>query len=242
MTPFWVIVHKAVKTDTDKALIAAIGLLTTSLYRTNTPEDVYAILLDNYRLSFSALDCPSDEDDKTDNRIINLIKKVEDHLTKQDDAIKRLQADETSELAATGALAAALQTLIDAQNTANTRIEADLLALRDAAGSGNADAINAVADSIEANLKTMNDAAAQATAAATAEASVDVALVISPTTAQVAPGGTLSFSSNIHVAWSAQNGSIDASGVYTAPSTGASDVVSAVSDDKQIASASITIG
>lgn len=157
----------------------------------------------------------------------------------QDDNAK-LQQQLTAMQTAQGNLQTQLSTFATAQAAANKRLMDDIQKLKDAS---NDPAIAAVADSMEqttqgmvtstAAIQTVADALA---ANAAAEDQVDQpaappALAVSPKTAQITQGGTQQFTASQPVTWSAVSGSIDANGLYTAPSdlgiTG--DVVTAAS-------------
>ncbi len=76
-----------------------------------------------------------------------------------------------------------------------------------------------------------------------------ISVVISPTTTTLAPGATRQFTatvtgtSNTAVTWSASGGTVNASGLYTAPATAGNYVVTAtsVADSTQKANAAVTV-
>lgn len=162
---------------------------------------------------------------------LRILRKLEEHMSTQAQALARLQGD-----------MAALQT----QNTAmqqsvtdaNARLQAIIDKLKSSIAVDDTVDLNKLADSLEAvNSSLTTETAAEGTVGQATK------LVVSPMTANVAPGGKLSFSANIAVTWAAVSGTIDTTGVYTAPASGAaSDTVTATSADNQVVSASITIG
>ena len=101
-------------------------------------------------------------------------------------------------------------------------------------------------EGLVANLQAAVDAAQQASNPTPPPA---VSVSISPTSATLAPGAQQQFSASVtgasdtSVTWKAQSGSLDASGLYTAPGTTGTDSVTVTSnaDPTQSASASITI-
>lgn len=183
-------------------------------------------------------------------RIEQLLLSVKELTMSTNTGMQRLQDDSDAMQAQLTTIQTSLKTMSDALVAANIRMENDLAALRGAAGSGNADAINAVATKLETTLGALKTIQAQMDATATAEGTLDqpvtsTALTVSPTTAQVAPGGTQQFSASTSVTWKANNGTIDTNGLYTAPTTGqTADVITAtgVADTTQTATAQITIG
>lgn len=87
-------------------------------------------------------------------------------------------------------------------------------------------------------LTQLDAAVAAAKASANPPTPTPLSVVVSPSSATLAPGGTQQFSATVSggaaggdqsVKWSAQSGSVDASGNYTAPASG-TDVVTATSN------------
>lgn len=164
------------------------------------------------------------------NEALRILRKLEEQMSTQAQALARLQTD----VAALQTQATTLQqTILDA----NGRLQAIIDALKNSIAGDVTPDLNKLADALEGvNASLVADT--------TAEQAVGVTkLVVSPMTANVAPGGSISFSANIAVKWSTVSGSIDQTGVYTAPASGAaSDTVTATSVDTQTAVAVITIG
>lgn len=143
----------------------------------------------------------------------------------------------------------ALADAVKAQTDANGRLEASISALLNNAGSGNEVALNAIADEMAATLEGYQAVATQLNAVATAEAAVDPApapLVIAPVTVSIVRGITQQFSvsgGTAPISFKATHGSIDGTGLYTAPTDTAitSDTVVSMSADGQSATASVLI-
>lgn len=178
-----------------------------------------------------------------ERQVLRILRKLEATMSTQGVNLTRLQGDVTK-------LAAQVQTLkqndadlAQALRDANARLIAIIAQLK-AGITGDDDAVvGAAADALEAVMPDLAGIAADLSGESAAEGQTGVTLVLSPTSANVAPGGQVSFSTNIHATYKATNGTIDATGVYTAPESGsATDTVTATSDDGQTATASITIG
>lgn len=84
----------------------------------------------------------------------------------------------------------------------------------------------AVAGSVTVTAKSVADPTKMATATVTVTAPP---LTITPSSATVAPGGTVTFSANVAVNWQASAGSITAGGLFTAPAMAGTVTVTAVS-------------
>lgn len=56
--PFWQLAERANKTDTDRAALAAIARLSTSIFSHLTLEQIYDDLLGEYNRTLSSLECP----------------------------------------------------------------------------------------------------------------------------------------------------------------------------------------
>lgn len=164
------------------------------------------------------------------DKVLRILRNLEEHMSTQAQALTRLQGDMT-----------ALQTqntaLQQAVTNANARLQAIIDALKSSIAVDDTLDLTKLATDLEAvNASLVTETAAEAAVGVTK-------LVVSPMTANVAPGGSISFSANIAVKWTAGSGTIDATGVYTAPASGtATDTVTATSVDMQTAVAVITIG
>lgn len=196
-----------------------------------------------------------DSADKMEQRIANQFRHLEDTLTTATDRL-------SNDVQTLQSKVATLQTAFDAQskavNDANTRFGNEISTLndlvkqlRDNAGSGNEDAINAIADKVEASTSTIGIIADGLTASATQEDTLEqaapapVTLSISPATVTLAPGATQQFSANVPVTWKSNpdlGRNITADGLYIAPASATSDTVTATTmDGTQSMSASISI-
>lgn len=176
-----------------------------------------------------------------ERRVLQLLAHMEEHLSGQDAALARVETNTAALKQMNADLAAAFSKQAEAQANANSRLEADIEALRNEIGSGNTTRLTAIADSLEASLGQFKTIQTNLEANAAAEDAVDV-LTVSPTTATVAPGATQQFTANMPVTWTAGSGSIGTDGLYTAPTNGAtSDTVTATTTEGKTASASVTI-
>jgi hypothetical protein len=124
--------------------------------------------------------------------------------------------------------------------SANTRLLNSIAALQaQLAGSSPGDPA-----AIAAAVTSLQQVSASLQSVATSETAEDVTtLTISPSTLTIAAGATQQFSANIPVNWSAANGSITQAGLYTAPTGGTTDTVTAISTDgtNQTASVSVSV-
>jgi hypothetical protein len=182
-----------------------------------------------------------------ESKVLRSLRKLEDttmsngaNLTRLQNDIVTLQGQVTTLTTSNNAAATALAAAI-------ARLQETILALQAAITGDDDAAVGKAADALEAQLPNLTAIQSSLDAQTANDATIDPAtqpttLVISPTTANVAPGGTQSFSANIAVTWSAVSGTIDVSGVYTAPTNVPSDTVTATSADGQTATAAITIG
>lgn len=165
------------------------------------------------------------------DQVLHILCKLEEHMSTQAIALKRLQDDMTTVQTQNNIMQQAI-------TDANARLQAIIDKLKTSTAVDDTVDLNALAASLESvNASLVIETAAEGTVGQATK------LVVSPMTANVAPGGKLSFSANIAVTWAAVSGTIDTTGVYTAPASGAaSDTVTATSADNQVVSASITIG
>jgi hypothetical protein len=168
-----------------------------------------------------------------ETKVLRTLRKLEEHMATQASALATLKSD-----------MAVLQTnyaaLAQSVTDANARLQAIIDGLKQSVAVNDAVDLAALSTSLEAVNATLGTEAA-------AEGAVGqpTKLTVSPMTANVAPGGKISFSANVAVTWKATSGQIDATGVYTAPASGStSDTVTATSTDAsaQVVTASITIG
>lgn len=186
----------------------------------------------------------------TPQQVLGELLKLEAVMGTQSANLTRLQADIVTLQTSNAALQKAVNDALTAQTAANARLAATIAQLQAGIAGDDDTAVGAAADALEAQLPTLNTIATNLEASATAEASVDPtpvlppAFTISPTIANVAPAGQQQFTSNDAAAtWAAQNGSITSAGLYTAPTTSATDIVTGTSaDGKSTATATITIG
>lgn len=257
------------KTPTEKALVAAVMLLSVDEYRHLTPEQIFDQLIHLYSDSFvtTGVELGQPYLHMLYRRILSMERSILKHINRTEiiqlttsTAITRLQADNDKLKTMLSDLQTSQTAAAQAAADAYTRFQASLTALQNAAG--DEDAVNAVAQDMETNvlpaLQALKDAA---TANAGIAAGEDVAaappatggtgtppttaaIVITPSSATVAAGNTVQFSANVSVKWSANAGSIDDSGVYTPPpdATVTSDVVTATAADGTTSTASVTIG
>lgn len=177
--------------------------------------------------------------------VIEQLDRMEKLMSTGNTALARLETDAANLQTQLTNLQNSQATLAADLAAANARLEADILALQNLAGSGDTDAITAVATSLESTLSGMQAVQSQMDAISTGEVTVGVALTISPTTANVAFGGSQQFTANVSVNWSAAKGSISSAGMYTPPTdtTQTSDTVTATTPDgTQSATAVITLG
>lgn len=280
--PFFEIFQSRRKSEADKVLLQAILQLGSTVYPKETFDEIYDILLKQYDgekdafkkysspKSFVLLENLHRIEEMVGTLNLNVIQRMnsmEKLVTAQNNALDRLQTDANNLRIQLAALQNAQEVAAKAQELANERLLADIAKLRDAAGSGNADQINAICDSLETTAVGFKGVADALAANAAAEDGVDPApapvpeptpapeptpvpttevtgattLVTNPTTAKVRPGETQQFTANQPVVWSAAIGSITPDGLYTAPTTGTSDTVLA-STVNQSATMNIEIG
>ena len=136
--------------------------------------------------------------------------------------------------------------LTTAVQNAATEFSALLTAIKNNNGV-NPGAVDGLVNQGETMVASLNAAITAAQQATNPPAPVSVS--ISPTSATVAPGGSQQFSAtvsnatNTGVTWTAGSGTIDPTGLYTAPSTAGTDTVTATSqqDATKSAVASVTI-
>lgn len=233
----------------------------------HTPDQLYDVLVEESNkildAGFAELESRYSESflrqvlcrmDESENRLTKLLEKVGHMVAANQVAIARLTADIGTLQGKFDGLSTKTQNVSDAVDAESITLASIADQLRNTAGSGDADTINALADKIEGisgNLDTHTDKldaiakeAKDASAAATAQ---PITIGLSPKTATVAPGATQQFSvgspSNFKLA-DGSTGSIDTSGLYTAPTDGStSDTVTATSqtDPSVSESASVTI-
>lgn len=246
--PFWELV--AVNSSSrDRALLSAILNLSAGLPYNHTFEEIYDSLLSNRVFAHNAVL----------DKIAAQLRIMEGISLNTNTVVLRLQSIQDAMKKQLDTIQTALATAVQAQADANTRLENDIAALRNSAGSGDVDTLNAIADSLDSTLTGFKAVTDQLNAAATAEAAVDVApppvppvtvptLTISPVTASVSRTGTMQFSATGGVAggtitFKATSGSLDANNLYTPPTdpTITSDIVVATSQDGQSATASLSI-
>lgn len=177
-----------------------------------------------------------------EEKVLRTLRKLEEQLSTNNTALGRVQADTAAMATTLTNMQNSVATLATNMSAGNLRLLNAIQALRNAPV-GDTAALNAVADSLEATQKTFGAIGTQLDNMSAGEAVEDL-LTISPLTGNVAPGATLQFSSSdTGATYAAQNGTITTSGLYTAPTTGSSDVVTATSaDGTQTAMASLSIG
>ena len=138
--------------------------------------------------------------------------------------------------------------LTTAVQNAATEFTALLTAIKNNNGV-NPGAVDGLVNQGETMVASLNAAITAAQNALNPPPPPPVSISISPTSATLAPGATQQFSAtvsnatNTGVTWSAQSGSIDPTGLYTAPSSPGTDTVTATSqqDTTKSVSASVTI-
>lgn len=157
----------------------------------------------------------------TYQRILLALERIEQNQMTEKEALARLQGQFDTLQSQQTENNTTLANFVKSQDLANARLQATIDELRNQAGSGNADAINALADRAETILADQRSAIDTMKAGIVAEDALDEPVpVVSPATATVAPGATQQFSCNVPCSWAADNGSIDASGLYAAPASG----------------------
>lgn len=253
-------------TDIDYAMCEALTLLRCG----RTPLSAFGFLVTEGRRHFhkNGDGWPQNKcgDEGNNNDIFNKLHQVllgmseslvrmEKIMVQNSAALTRAQADVEKLVQANNDLKTSFNDFKTANQTSNDRLLKEIQDLRtQVGGTDQEDAINAIADRIE-NIVTDNNTMATDLAAMTStEGTIGTdpqqppptqSVTISPKTATVTPGNPQQFTTNIPVTFSAQNGSIDQNGVYTAPPDPSvtSDVVTATSqaDASQVDSASITI-
>lgn len=188
-----------------------------------------------------------------ERHVLRTLRKLEETTMATKSGLQRVQEDSAALQQQVTDLQTAQQTQGTALLAAQARMQADIDALRQAAGSGNEAALLAVADQMDTTLGVVKSVTDALNASATAEAGVDptpvntpppsTGVTISPATAALAPSATQAFTASQAVSWSAQNGSIDANGNYTAPPQPGTDTVTATpTDGSAAATATITVG
>lgn len=178
---------------------------------------------------------------------VNKLNSMENTLTAQSTALTRLQTDYDNLKKQNDQQIAALSDLQAKQKESNDSLLAIIEQLR-SAGNDEA-AIAAIADDMENNLLPKSQQVLDGlTQAAGAEVSSEQAgqgtpppppppppnqLTIDPPSVTLVPGATQQFTASAPVNWSADNGSIDSNGMYTASSDPSltSDVVHASAQD-----------
>lgn len=237
MHPIWQIASQETKTDEEKVMLNAIIELSVTVFTSLTFEQIYDELLEGR------------QDTMNSGFISRVAVKAQLNQLKEitlntQTGLQRTQAD----VATLQGLVAAMQDAIvssgKAQTEANARFAADIAALRNLSGSGDNDALNALADSMEVTLKQLQSSTDQLTAAAVAEAAVDL-LTITPSTLSTSRATKTVFSSNDPKAtFKATNGTVDVIGTYTPPidiNIMADTVTATSSDGTQTATCSVTI-
>jgi len=140
----------------------------------------------------------------------------------------------------------ALMTELATDGAEAVKVLKDLLASISAAAAGGPGAAQ-IEELVQKGKTALTALEAGLTAAQAAAPAISVS--ITPTSATLAPGASEQFEATVlnagdtTVTWRAQNGSISAGGLYTAPTTVGSDQVAAVSneDPSKNAVASVTI-
>lgn len=277
---FWHRIASATLTSDERVILSSLMILSTQLpYKHLTPEAIYDELVRHSLTAFASgapdlnnhfghtflLRSLSEQLDRMERdlntrdrlhlaafeSVLNKLKPIGENVADNKTAISRLQSDVTALQGTVSNVKTSVDAVGKGVSDESTTLAAIAQQLRDAAGSGDADAINAIADSIEgvkANLDghatTLTNLAAQAEQASTAATAQPVTLTISPSTVSLPPGGTQLFTASGPATFAAQSGTIDASGNYTAgDGTVPSDTVTATSttDPSVSASASVTI-
>jgi uncharacterized protein YjdB len=160
--------------------------------------------------------------------------------------IKEFMATNTQALADLQAAVATMQNSIANLQSADTLLDAAIQKLS-AGGVSPADieAVVAQLNAASASLKpVVDDLNAQATKINPPE---PVAVSVSPATATIAVGATQQFSAsvigstNTAVTWSASTGSIDPTGLFTAPATAGSAIITATSQADATKSATASV-
>jgi DNA-binding transcriptional MerR regulator len=260
--PFHKTLRQVNMTDAEKIAIASVSrLMTTPPFRSCTPEEVWDALLLEANRFLSAGSMETRYRFYTENLLRELSKQMEqvqlylkeiknNMATKS--AQQRLADAQTAEATELQGIKTSLASLKSDAAGKFTELEDIIKELRDAAGSGDADVINAAADKAEAvvsDLKDLHsglsdlDTSVQSQSGAPATPA-PTAVTITPTSVDVAAGAQTTFSTNVPANYSALSGSVDANGVYTAPTdpTIASDTVTATSQaDGSTATASVNI-
>lgn len=235
--PIWQIASQETKTDEEKVMLNAIIELSVTVFTSLTFEQIYDELLEGR------------QDTMNSGFISRVAVKAQLNQLKEitlstQTGLQRTQGN----VAALQGLVAAMQDAIvsssKAQTEANARFAADIAALRNLSGSGDNDALNALADSMEVTLKQLQSSTDQLTAAAVAEAAVDL-LNITPSTLSTSRATKTVFTSNDPTAtFKATNGTVDATGTYTPPidiNVMADTVTATSGDGTQTATCSVTI-
>lgn len=240
--PFW---HLTTKEATERDRGFLVAILNLSVGTHMTFEEIYDAVTSNRMFSTNAISTAS---------ILNQIKKLEEIVLNTSQAVLRVQGVADAMKATLIKVQTALSDMAKAQSDANDRLLTSIKALQNNAGSGDTDALNAIADELTATLNSFQTVTDQLNATAAIETTIDVAppppppplppvLTISPTSVSVPRGGTQQFSTSVPAILKANNGSIDTSGLYTPPTDTAltSDTVLATSSDGQSTSASVSI-
>lgn len=260
---FWRLVTKRDINNDERAIFAAICILSVQpQFRHYKPDELYDVLVAEskkfldagfsdlqHRYSEGFLRQILREINEAEHRIVTLVTKVGKDVADNKAALTRVQADVTTLLAKQLALAKEVETISDAVDTESVTLADIAQQLRDAAGSGDTDALNALADKIEGvsdNIDThttrLDAIAAKAKAASAAAVAQPVTLTIDPKAATVAPGATQQFTASGPANFSADIGSIGTDGLYTAPTDGStSAVVTATSQSDPTVSDSASV-
>lgn len=260
--PLWATMQKPNIADVERVAIMGVIILSTQFpYSHMTPEGVFDALIERSTEILSGersiMSGRYSEDflrkilrriDDFEERSSSQLKEVLSKMSTQADALSRVQADVKAVSSKMDTLATQVKGVSDGVDSESDTITQLVQEIRNQAGSGNADALNAVADQLEGvgtrldgHVSTLQAAAAKAQQGALA----GTTLQIIPPTFSIAAGATQQFTTNLPSTFSAANGSVDANGVYTAPTDPAitSDQVTATStaDPTKTATASGSI-
>lgn len=235
--PIWQIASQETKTDEEKVMLNAIIELSVTVFTSLTFEQIYDELLEGR------------QDTMNSGFISRVAVKAQLNQLKEitlstQTGLQRTQGNVAALQGLVQAMQDAMKASADIQTAANARFAADIAALRNLSGSGDNDALNAVADSLEATAKQFQAVTDQLAASSAAEAIVDL-LTISPQNLSTSRATKTVFSSNDPKAtFKATNGTVDATGTYTPPidiNIMADTVVATSSDGTQQATCSVII-